>query len=77
MACPVTRSAFLRDRVRAEVRRRGWRFQSATRDGCVVAMCPDALSPERRALVERDALVRMRAIADGTKPMEPSWRFQW
>lgn len=67
---PGDQIGLLRDRVRAEARRRGWRFQSATRDGCVVADVP------RRAVARQagaggaghpctDARHRRRDGADG------------
>jgi hypothetical protein len=70
---PAEQAELLRTSVRAQARKRGWKFQSMAADGQLIASCENALSPERREFVIRDSMQRMRVRGSG-QPPEPSWR---
>jgi hypothetical protein len=74
---PGQQMTLLRGRLRAEARRRGWKFTSSTAEDRLVAMSANSLSPERRAAVERDALERLHRPATGLPLPPPSWRLAW
>jgi hypothetical protein len=78
---PLLQMTLLRDRVRAEARRRGWQFTSRASDQRLIGASENSLSPARRDIVERDARERMSGIgADATDAPgqpRPSWTFRW
>lgn len=74
---PPEQMDLLRDRVRTECRRRGWRFQSSAMDRRLNATSENSLSAERRALVDRDAWERMGMVESEVRPPRPSWQFGW
>ena len=74
---PAEQMELLRDQVRTECRRRGWRFQSSAVDRRLYATSENSLSAERRALVDRDAWERIRMVDSEVRPPRPSWQFGW
>lgn len=77
LGVPADQAELLRKKLRAEARRRGWKFQSTVADSQLIASCENALSPERREFVVHDSMQRMRAMASGSELPRPSWRFEW
>lgn len=74
---PGDQTELLRKLVRAEARRRGWKFCSSVGGGVLVGASENSLSGEQRELAMRDAVHRLHAIANGAQVPEPSWRFDW
>jgi hypothetical protein len=80
---PPDQMEFLRQRVRKECRKRGWKVQSFTRDGRLVWVSENSRLPERDAFVAADARHRMetafsrRLSGEETQFEEPSWHFRW
>lgn len=75
---PSEQMTLLRDRVRAEARRRGWQFTSKASDQRLIGVSENSLTPERQDVVEQDSRERMDGVAsDGPAPPSPSWRFGW
>ena len=74
---PAEQMELLRDQVRTECRRRGWRFQSSAVDRRLYATSENSLSADRRALVDRDSWERIRMVDSEVRPPRPSWQFGW
>ncbi len=77
LGVPADQAELLRKRLRAEARKRGWKFQSRVGDGQLIAASENALSAERRDLVMAESMQRMRVLNSGAHLEEPTWRFPW
>lgn len=74
---PGDQTELLRKGVRAEARRRGWKFSSSVVGGVLIGSSENSLTPQQRDAVTREAMQRMDAIANDVQLPQPSWRFDW
>ena len=70
---PLEQMTLLRDRVRAEARRRRWQFTSRVWDQRLMGVSENSVERQRKKVVDHDADERMR----GTERPKPSWHFSW